>query len=206
MPILHSSCSVLSAVLESLVIPVKSTFRAELEMLGLWLTNYVYTSVNFLMSWNLISITLMKWGPSWPSDQEQNAWVPFPATRKFAGLFLKTTTTTTTKNPYLVEELVIDLALQHGFCMLGTVTVLYPARTTVHENIWVHSFIFVCRALPQEVVLSVFHLFFFFYLELLTSSPPGKYKSDIFLMNLIWKLALGAEQALKVILLLILWL
>lgn len=37
--------------------------------------------------------------------------------------------------------------------------VLYPARTTIHGQIWVHSSIFVCRVLPQEVVLSVFQLF-----------------------------------------------
>lgn len=62
------------------------------------------------------------------------------------------------KKNHLVEELVIDLALQQGFCMPGTVTVLYPARTTIHGQISVHSSIFVCRALPQEVVLSVFQL------------------------------------------------
>lgn len=81
------------------------------------------------MSWNLISVTLMKWGPSRPSDQEQKAWVLFSATRKFADLFLKKI-----KN-HLVEELVIDLALQQEFCMLGTVTVLYQDRTTIHGQI-----------------------------------------------------------------------
>lgn len=195
MPVLHSSCSVHSAVLESLVIPVKSTFRAELEMLGLWLKNYVYMSVNFVMSWNLISITLMKSGPSQPSDQEQKAWVLFSATRKFAGLFLKKI-----KN-HLVEDLVIDLALQQGFCMLGTVTVLYPDRTTIHGQIWVHSSI-----LFAEFSLKKWYCLYssFFFLEFLTPSWPGKYKSDIFLMNLIWKLALGDELALKVVLWLIL--
>lgn len=85
--------------------------------------------------------------------KSKKAWAPFSATRKFAGLFLKQ------KKNHLVEEVVIDLALQQGFCMLGIVTVLYPARTTIHGQIWVHSSIFVCRVLPQEVALSVFQLF-----------------------------------------------
>lgn len=166
MPILHSSCSVLSAVLESLVIPVKSTFRAELEMLGLWLTNYVYTSVNFLMSWNLISITLMKWGPSWPSDQEQNVWVPFPATRKFAGLFLKTTTTTTTKNPYLVEELVIDLALHTGFvCLELLLYCIQLEQQFMKISEFIHSSLFAELSLKKWYYLYSTFFFFFFILN-----------------------------------------
>lgn len=194
MPILHSSCSVLSAVLESLVIPVKSTFRAELEMLGLWLTNYVYMSVNFLMSWNLISITLMKLEPSWPSDQEQKAWAPFSATRKFAGLFLKK------KKNHLVEELVIDLALQQWFCMLGIVT-WYCIQL---EQQFMDKSEFIQASMFAEFSLKKWYYLYssFFCLELLF--PPGKYKSDIFIMNLIWKLALEAELALEVVLLLIL--
>lgn len=75
MPILHLKCSVHSTVLESIVTPFKSTSKVELEMSGLWLTNYIYTPVDFRMSWNLISISLMELRPE--SDQVRNAFALF---------------------------------------------------------------------------------------------------------------------------------